>query len=139
MIKKFIALSLAVLVMASHMVSAYALTANTTYNWTENGVTGEIGYILGNPNYKTFYASTSAEREFQTYGYIYARILLENADDKAFIKDNYADGHNLHLVQTTASVTYGHATRVRVTGFHKAGSSENDLRAEFAVRSIYTM
>ncbi len=139
MIKKFIALSLAVLVMASHMVSTYALTNSTNLSGTDNGVTGEIGYTASDPNYKTFWASTSAVSENQIFGYIYADILLENADNDAYIKSNWADGHRLHSLQTTASVTYGHAERVKVTGTHIAGNSETNLRANFSIHKTFAM
>lgn len=145
MIKKFIALSLAVLVMASHMVSAYAadpdadLPVYSTANKTVNEVIGNIDSRASDPNYKTFWASTSAPGKTQTYGYIYVRILLESAEDNTKFADKYADGHNLHLVERDAAVNYGFTTHTRLTSTHKAGSSENNLKAAFRLRKVYAM
>ena len=136
MIKKFIALSLAVFVMASHMVSAYALTDHYTDTWTENKVTGKIYYTLGNPNYRTFWASTSADRR---YGYISASILLESAETNAFISKNEAYGHNLDYADTYAYVNYGQTVTVRVTSTHEAGSSKGDITTAFRLIKVYAL
>lgn len=136
MIKKFIALSLAVLVMASHMVSAYALTPHLTDNWTENGVTGKIYPRSTNPNYKTFWASTKADRR---YGFISVDILLESAETNAYISSKDANGHNLDYVDVSASVNYGHDLNVRVTSEHKTGSSNNDITTDFILIKIYPL
>lgn len=135
MFKKIIALSLAVLVMASHMVSVYA-TDHLTDNWTENGVTGKIYYTLGDPNYRTFWASTSANGR---RGYISASVLLESAETNAYISSNYADGHNLNYVDTFAYVDYGRTVSVRVRSTHQVGSSDNDITTSFGLIKVYIL
>ena len=135
MIKKFIALSLAVLVMASNMVPAYAALYETD-NHTENGVTGKIYYTLGNPNYRTYWASTSADKR---KGYISVSILIENAGNNAFISKNEAYGHNLDYADTYAYVNYGQAISVRVSSTHQAGSSKSNLTTDFGMYKVYIL
>lgn len=129
--------------MASHMVSAYAYTMpsgitihSSTSEWTENGVTGKIYPSPNNPNYQTFYASTTADRR---YGYIYAEIFLEDAETNANIATKKAYGSNLDSVDVYANVTYGYNTYVRVTGIHKVGSSESNITTAFGTRNIYKL
>ena len=143
MIKKFIALSLAVLVMASNMVSAYAAydipdvpMHNSTNQWTENKVTGAIKPYPHDSHFQTFIASTKANKR---YDYISAQIFLEDAETNASIATKEAYGVNLDSADVEADVTYGYNTYVRVTGISRVGSSKSNITTEFGVRNIFKL
>lgn len=134
--KKYLALGAALLVMASHMVSAYANPdpdANgASFYWTENRVTGKI---YTSPDYQTYYASTGANRR---YGFVSTKILLENAETEACIDSNKASGSGLDYVEVGAEAANDYDTYVRVSGIHQVGTSDNNLTTRFVVRKIFT-
>ena len=138
MIKKFIALATAVLVMASLSVSAFARPTYYTDERTENGVTGKIYYEADNAYYRRFYASTSANSRL---GYIYAGVLLENSLNNAYIGSDNASGHNIASVDAFDTASYGTVTYVRVTGTHQggSGSSEDEMKINFDLCKIFVM
>ena len=121
MIKKFLALSLAVLAMASHMT-------------TENKVIGKIYPDPNSSNDRTFYASTKAD---ERCNYISAQIFLGDAENNADIATYKANGHNLDYVDVPAHVTGSNPAYVRVTGIHQVSSSDNNITADFGLCDIY--
>ena len=140
MSKKFIALSLAVLAMASHMVSAYAhdipkvTIYKSTGQWTGNKVIGKIYPDPNSSNDQTFYASAKADKRCN---YIYTQIFLEDAETNADIATHMAYGHSMDYIDVPAHVTDGNHTYVRVTGIHQVSSSDNNITADFGLCDIY--
>lgn len=103
---------------------------------TGKGFTGKIYYESDNPYYWRFYSSTSAN--FRA-GYIYADVLLENPLDNTYIDSDFAYGNNMASIDAYSAASYGTVTYVRVTGTHKGGNSEDDLKSDFDLCKIFVM
>lgn len=103
---------------------------------TGKGFTGKIYYEAGDQYYRRFYSSTDAN--FRA-GYIYAGVLLENSLNNAYIGSYSAYGRNKSSADVYAAASYGRVTYVRVTGTHKGGNSEDELKSDFRLCKIFVM